>query len=161
MVQAPEKITYSPDEYLALEVESPERHEYINGEIVFAPRGTLNHNRIEMNLASELLFALKRQPYSVFIADQRLWIPAANIYTYPDVMVMAEPIETAPNRTDTLIKPLMIAEVLSKSTQSYDRIEKFAAYRTIEQLQEDLLIDQYSYSVEQYIECDRAHRSNT
>ena len=151
MVQALATQTYSPDEYLALEVESLERHEYINGEMVLMTGGTPNHNRIALNLASELRFALKRQPYSIFIADQRLWLPAANIYTYPDVMVMAEPIETMPNRKDTVMNPLLIAEVLSKSTQSYDRIEKFAAYRTMAQFQEYLLLDQSSYSVEQYI----------
>ena len=151
MVQALATQTYSPDEYLALEVESLERHEYINGELVPMTGGTPNHNGIALNLASELRFALKRQPYRIFMADQRLWLPAANIYTYPDVMVMAEPVETMPNRTDTVMNPLLIAEVLSKSTQSYDRIEKFAAYRTMAQFQEYLLLDQSSYSVEQYI----------
>ena len=151
MVQALETQTYSPQEYLALEVESLERHEYINGEIVPMVGGMPNHNGIALNVASELRFALKRQPYRIFMADQRLWIPAANIYTYPDVMVMAEPIKMVPNRTDTVMNPLLIAEVLSNSTKGYDRIEKFAAYRTISQFQEYLLLDQSSYSVEQYI----------
>lgn len=152
MVQALEKTT--PEDYLALEVESPERHEYINGEIRLVTGGTPNHNRISGNLLAELKFLLKQKPYEVFVTDQRLWIPAANIYTYPDVMVMKEPIETVPNRTDTLVNPLFIAEVLSQSTQSYDRVEKFAAYRTIECFQEYLLIDQYSCHVEHYIKTE-------
>ena len=72
------------------------------------------------------------------------------IYTYPDVMVMAEPIAFAEDRRDTLINPLLIVEVLSKSTRSYDKDEKFAAYRTIPSFQEYVLIDQHALHVEQY-----------
>ena len=104
-----------------------------------------------MNLASELRTALKRQPYRIFITDQRLWIPSVNVYTYPDVMVMQEPIVTAPNRTDTVMNPLLIAEILSKSTEGYDRGDKFAAYRTIDSFQEYLLLDQDNCRVEQYV----------
>lgn len=155
MIQSLEKTTYSPAEYLVMEVESPERHEYINGEMVLMTGGTPNHNFISLNLASELRATLKRQPYSIFITDQRLWIPAVNVYTYPDVMVMQEPIVTAPNRTDTVMNPLLIAEILSKSTQGYDRGDKFAAYRTIDGFQEYLLLHQDDYRIEQYIKTDR------
>lgn len=61
---------------------------------------------------------LRRQPYRVFMADQRLWIPAKRIYTYPDVMLVAEPLAYAPDRLDTLTNPLMIAEVLSEGAQT-------------------------------------------
>jgi Uma2 family endonuclease len=151
MMQAVEKIVYSPADYLTQEVESSERHEYINGEIIPLTGGTPAHNSLALNLASELRVALKRQPYRVFITDQRLAIPAANIYTYPDVMVLPEPIETVPNRTDTVINPILIAEVLSHSTRRYDSVEKFANYRTIATFQEYLLIDQYRLQVEQYL----------
>lgn len=151
MVQAIKTPQYSPSEYLEQEIASSERHEFIDGDIVLMTGGTPNHNRIAGNLLMELKIALKRQPYEVFVADQRLWIPQANIYTYPDVMVMAEPLEMATNRTDTVVNPIMVAEVLSKSTQNYDHVEKFAAYRTIERLQEYVLLDQYSYHVEQYV----------
>ena len=155
MIQSLEKTTYSPAEYLAMEVESPERHEYINGEMVLMTGGTPNHNRIAGNFYAELKAALKRQPYDIFITDQRLWVPAINVYTYPDVMVMQEPIVTAPNRTDTVMNPLLIAEILSKSTQGYDRGDKFAAYRTIDGFQEYLLLHQDDYRIEQYIKTDR------
>ncbi|MEM8638316.1 MAG: Uma2 family endonuclease [Cyanobacteria bacterium P01_G01_bin.54] len=154
MIQALSQTFYSPAEYLAFEVESPERHEYIEGEIVPMTGGTPNHNCIALSLASELRLALKRQPYTVFMTDQRLSIPLADIYTYPDVMVLAEPIELVPNRKDTVVNPLLVAEVLSPSTQGYDRGKKFSAYRTIESLQEYLLIDQSAYRVEQYVKTE-------
>lgn len=150
IAQIQENKIYSPEEYLEFEVNSEERHEYIAGEIVLMPGGTPNHNKIALNLSSVLNFTLKRQPYDVFMADQRLWIPQKRIYTYPDVMIIAQPLEYMENRRDTLINPLMIGEVLSKSTQNYDKSEKFAAYRTIPTFQEYVLIDQYSMHVEHY-----------
>ena len=142
--------TYTAEEYLESEVNSEERHEYINGEIIPMTGGTPNHNTIVLNIATALNFALKPQPYNVFVTDQRLWIPDSNIYTYPDVMVMNQPLEYLAGRRDTLINPLVIIEVLSKSTEAYDRGDKFQAYRTIASFQEYVLIDQYKMSVEQY-----------
>lgn len=145
---------YSPEEYLEIEVKSEERHEYINGQIIPMTGGTPNHNKITGNFYAALNFALKRQPYNVFVTDQRLWIPQKRINTYPDVMVVAGELEFQEGRKDTLTNPIMIAEVLSKSTKSYDRDEKFAAYRTIGSFQEYLLIDQYTMHVEQYSKTD-------
>lgn len=149
-----EQRYYSPTEYLELEVNSEERHEYIDGQIIPMTGGTPNHNQIALNLSGALNFALKRQPYRVFVTDQRLWIPKKRIYTYPDVMVLNTPLEFAEGRTDTITNPKAIAEVLSKSTKSYDRDEKFAAYRTIPSFQEYILIDQYTMHVEQYCKTD-------
>ncbi|MEO1145390.1 MAG: Uma2 family endonuclease [Cyanobacteria bacterium J06638_22] len=142
--------TYTPEEYLELEIASEERHEYIGGEIIPMTGGTPNHNQILLNLAGSLNFALKRQPYRVFAADQRLWIPAQGIYTYPDVMVVQGELAYQEGRQDTLTNPVVIIEVLSKSTRGYDRTEKFVAYRTIPTIQEYVLVDQYTYRVEQY-----------
>ncbi|MGI2908637.1 Uma2 family endonuclease [Tolypothrix sp. VBCCA 56010] len=145
---------YSPEEYLEIEVKSEERHEYINGQIIPMTGGTPNHNKIAGNFYAALNFALKRQPLQVFVTDQRLWIPQKRINTYPDVMVVAGELQFQEGRKDTLTNPIMIAEVLSKSTKSYDRDEKFAAYRTIPSFQEYLLIDQYKMHVEQYSKTD-------
>ena len=145
---------YSPEEYLEIEVKSEERHEYINGQIIPMTGGTPNHNQISGNFYAALNFALKRQPYRVFVTDQRLWIPQKRINTYPDVMVVAGELQFQEGRKDTLTNPIMIAEVVSKSTKSYDRDEKFAAYRTIPSFQEYLLIDQYTMHVEQYSKTD-------
>ena len=150
IMQAEEKKFYTPDEYLEFEVNSDTRHEYINGEIISMTGGTPEHNEIASILNAALRVSLKGKPYSIFVADQRLWIPNRNLYTYPDVMVAPRPLERQSGRTDTIINPVMIAEVLSKSTKSDDRDEKFAAYRTIPTFQEYLLIDQYTPHVEQY-----------
>ncbi len=149
-IQTEEKKNYTPEEYLDLEINSQERHEYIDGDIVLMVGGMPNHNRIILNIAAALNFALKRQPYDVFVTDQRLWIPRKRIYTYPDVMVIQGDLQLQEGRRDTITNPVLIAEVLSDSTEAYDRGDKFAAYRTIATFQEYLLIDQYTLHVEQY-----------
>ena len=145
-----EKRYYSPEEYLEFEVNSDIRHEYIDGLIIPMTGGTPNHNQIALNFSGTLNFLLKRQPYQVFVTDQRLWIPNRRIHTYPDIMIVQTPLVFEEGRKDTITNPVMIAEVLSNSTKSYDKDEKFAAYRTILTLQEYILIDQYSMHVEQY-----------
>ncbi|HEY9735689.1 MAG TPA: Uma2 family endonuclease [Trichocoleus sp.] len=151
MSQATEQRIYTAEEYLELEGSSKERHEYVNGEIKLMTGGTPDHNEIAGNLLVALKLALRGKPYRVFVTDQRLWIPAYDLYTYPDVMVVAKPLEFQAGRTDTLMNPCFIAEVLSKSTQDYDHGEKFTAYRTIPTFQEYLLIDQYSTHVEHHV----------
>ncbi len=143
--------TYTPEEYLELEIASETRNEYRNGEIIEMTGGTPNHNELSGNLMVTLKTALKGKPYRVFIADQRLWIPAANLHTYPDIMVVPKPIELQTGRKDTVTNPCFIAEVLSKSTQNYDRSEKFVAYRTIPSFGEYLMISQYSVRVEHHV----------
>lgn len=141
---------YSPTEYLELEEQSECRHAYQDGEITEMTGGTRNHNRISLNLSTRLDLELKSQGYEVFMADIRLWIPQPRQYTYPDVMVITgEPIFQE-NRTDTVINPLLIAEVLSKSTSAHDRGDKFAYYRSIPEMREYVLIDQYTCHVEHF-----------
>lgn len=154
MTIAQETLYYSPAEYLELEVNSDIRHEYINGLIIHKTGGTPDHNQLAGNFYAILNFALKRQPYQVFVTDQRLWIPNRKIHTYPDIMVVQTPLVLAEGRKDTIINPVMIAEVLSTSTKGYDKDEKFAAYRTIPSFQEYILIDQYTMHVEQYSKTD-------
>lgn len=143
--------TYTPAEYLEIEISSDTRNEYHNGEIITMTGGTPEHNDIAGNLYILLKLALKNKNYRTFYVDQRLWIPAAKIYAYPDVMVLPKPIELQSGRKDTVINPCLIAEVLSKSTQNFDRGDKFAAYRSIPTFQEYLLIDQYRIHVEHYV----------
>ncbi len=154
-MQAEDKKVYTPEEYLEFEVNSEERHEYINGEIVLMTGGTPSHNKIAGNFYAALNFALKRQPYDVFFTYQRLWIPRKRIYTYPDVMVVQGELQLQEGRRDTITNPLMIAEVLSASTRSYDKDAKFTAYRTIPGFQEYLLIDQYTMHIEQYFKTEQ------
>jgi Uma2 family endonuclease len=154
MIAPVETKTYTAQEYLEAEVNSLDRHEFINGEIVLMAGGSPNHNEIITNLNVILRVSLKGKPYSILALNQRLWIPQLNNYTYPDMMVVAKPIELQSGRTDTITNPLLIAEVLSKGTKAYDRDEKFAAYRSIPSFQEYLLIDQYRVRVEQYSQTD-------
>lgn len=154
IMQIKDKKYYTPEEYLDFEVNSEERHEYINGEIVLMAGGTPNHNQIAGNFYAALNFALKRQPYRVFVTHQRLWIPRKRIHTYPDVMVVQGELQLQEGRRDTITNPLIIAEVLSDSTRNYDKDVKFSAYRTIPIFQEYLLLDQYTMHVEQFFKTD-------
>lgn len=151
MIAPTEKKIYTAEEYLALELASETRSEYRNGEIIPMTGGTPAHNEIAINLSAFLKLALRGKPYHLFSTDQRLWIPAVNLYTYPDVMVVPKPLELQAGRKDTITNPCFVAEVLSKSTQNYDRSEKFAAYRTVPAFKEYLLIDQYRVHVEHYV----------
>jgi Uma2 family endonuclease len=142
---------YSSADYLALEVESPTRSEYRDGEIIEMTGGTPAHNEITGDLFVLLKAALKGQPYSVFVTDQRLWIPGANTHCYPDIMVVPRPLVLLDGRKDTVTNPLFVAEVLSDSTKAYDQGDKFVAYRSIETFREYLLVDQHRIYAEQYV----------
>lgn len=130
---------------------SETRREYRNGAIVSVTGGTPDHNELAINLATLLKSALRGKPYGIFGADQRLWVPNQNLYTYPDILVVEKPLQLPTGRTDTVTNPCFIAEVLSKSTQDYDHGERFSAYRTIDSFREYLLVDQYSVHVEHYV----------
>ncbi|MDM9383026.1 Uma2 family endonuclease [Chlorogloeopsis sp. ULAP01] len=148
-VQSPKRY-YTPEEYLALEEAAEYKSEYRDGEIVPMTGGTTNHNKIALNFAANLKFGLRGQNYDIYIGDVRLWIPRYRQYTYPDVMVIeGEPLYTEIGTT-TLMNPLLIVEVLSKSTKNYDQGDKFLYYRSIPEFKEYILIDQERYYVMQY-----------
>lgn len=152
-MQVTQQQHYTPEEYLQLEEAADYKSEYIDGQIIPMAGGTANHNRISLNLGSALNFAFRQQNYEVFVGDLRLWIPQKRIYTYPDVMILADEPEFFNNRRDIILNPQVIVEVLSKSTKGYDREDKedkFEAYRTISSFQEYLLIDQTRIHVEQF-----------
>ncbi len=145
-----QKRSYTPEEYLELEEAADYKSEYRDGEIVPMTGGTTNHNKIALNFAANLKFALRGQDYDIYIGDVRLWIPRYRQYTYPDVMVIqGEPIYTGTSTT-TVMNPLLIVEVLSKSTKNYDLGDKFIYYRSIPEFKEYILIDQTKYHVMQY-----------
>ena len=145
---------YTPEEYLELEEKAEYKSEYRDGEIIPMTGGTTNHNKIALNFAANLKFGLKKQNYDVYIGDVRLWIPRYRQHTYPDIMVIqGEPIYTGANTT-TVMNPLLIAEILSKSTSNYDQSDKFMYYRSIPEFKEYILINQYQYHVMQYVKTD-------
>ncbi len=143
--------SHTAEEYLALEVEAEFRHEFRNGEIVEMSGGTPTHNEITATFIFLLKSALRKQPYSIFVTDQRLWLPEVNRYTYPDVMITPRPPLLQPGRQDTVMNPILIAETLSDSTEAYDRGDKFTYYRTIESFQEYVLIEQHRPHVAHYV----------
>jgi Uma2 family endonuclease len=150
MVIQIEKRSYTIEEYLALEAVAEYKNEYRDGKIVPMTGGTTNHNRIVIDFCSYLNFAIRQQNSEVFAGDVRLWIPRYRLYTYPDIMVIqGEPIYEGTGTT-TLTNPLLIVEVLSKSTSNYDRGDKFRYYRSIPEFKEYILIDQYTCYSEQF-----------
>jgi Uma2 family endonuclease len=154
MQTAAVKPQYTPAEYLALEDRAEFRSEYHDGEIVPMTGGSFNHNRIINRICAYLLNALHDRPYEPFSRDVRLWIPKYRKFTYPAVMVIqGQPIPYE-NRTDTLINPRLIIEVLSKSTEDYDQGDQFKFYRSIPDLQEYVLINQYEPEIQHYVKSD-------
>lgn len=149
MVANPQKY-YSPEEYLALEETAEYRSEYYRGEIFAMSGGSANHNRICGNLYLALRERLEDKPCEAFITDMRLHVRKNSLYTYPDVMVVCGRIAYIKGRTDTITNPVVIIEVLSESTQAYDRGAKFELYRAIETLQDYVLVDQARVHVEYF-----------
>ncbi|MGI0482871.1 Uma2 family endonuclease [Geminocystis sp. CENA526] len=142
---------YTPEEYLELEQKSDTRNEYIDGEIIPMTGGTTNHNQIAGNFYRAFPLTINNQDYYIYINDVKLWIDDYRFYSYPDLMIIeSKPIYQSDNNT-IVINPKVIIEVLSDSTQKYDKTEKFRAYRSLPSLQEYILISQSSYYVEQFI----------
>jgi Uma2 family endonuclease len=141
----------SPEEYLALERQSETKHEFLNGEIFAMTGASLQHNRIVSNVGGLLYSQLHGRPCEFFLGDLRLRVDATGLYTYPDlVVVCGEPQLVADAELDTLLNPTLIIEVLSPSTEAYDRGKKFAHYRTIASLVEVVFISQEQVEVERY-----------
>jgi Uma2 family endonuclease len=151
MVLQTEKRYYTPEEYLELEEQSEFRNEYIYGEIRLMPGGTTNHNKIAGNFYKKFPDAIEGQNYDTYINDVKLWIDKYGIYTYPDVIVIKGESEYYGSGKTIITNPLVIVEVLSNSTKNYDKDEKFKYYRSIPSFQEYILVDQYSFAVEQYV----------
>lgn len=141
---------YTPEEYLAQEEVANFHHEYRNGQIIPMTGGSINHNQIAGNVYAFLRFMLRQTAFKPYIGDLRLWIPHYNQYTYPDILLIQGQPVFQNQRTDTILNPCLIVEVLSKSTKDYDRTDKFRYYRSIPELQEYVLIDQYEVGIEQY-----------
>ncbi|KAB0240014.1 Uma2 family endonuclease [Microcystis aeruginosa EAWAG127a] len=150
MTIATDKSTYSFAEYLQLEETAAYKNEYQDGEIIPMTGGTTDHNKIALNFAAYLKFALKGQKYNIFIGDVKLWIAQYRQATYPDVMLIeGEPIYYETGKT-TVTNPKLIVEVLSKSTQNYDQGDKFLYYRSLPEFQEYILISQSRPYIMQY-----------
>lgn len=138
------------EEYRQKEAQAVEKSEFIQGEIIPMAGASANHNYLTGKLHALLLITLEDHGYSVFMSDMRLWIAESGGYFYPDVMVIAEEPRFTDSTQIEVTNPCFIAEVLSSSTGGFDKNQKFGFYRSIPELQEYLLIDQFDYRVEHY-----------
>ncbi len=146
----------TPEEYIALERKTlPDseivRSEYLNGEIIAMSGASFIHNLITNNISGELRNRLKGSECVVFANDMRVSIPLTASYFYPDVGVVCEEPRFEDDVFDTLLNPIIVVEVLSPSTEAYDRGEKFAHYRQLQSLKEYILVSQDKVRVEHYI----------
>ena len=144
------KGLYTPEEYLIKERSADFKSEYRNGDIVAMPGASRQHNLITVNISSGLHIQLIDRSCEVYTNDMRVKVSDTDLYTYPDVVVCDEP-HFEDNNFDTLHNPTVIVEVLSPSTESYDRNEKFTSYQTLESLQEYVLVSQNNRNVEKYL----------
>ena len=141
----------TPEEYIASERKATLKSEYLSGEIVAMSGASNEHNLITMNTANGLYNQVTGRGCRVYASDMRVGIGAGISYFYPDVTVVCDESHFEDDAFDTLINPQVIVEVLSTSTESYDRGEKFARYRQLESLQEYILISQNQVRVEHYL----------
>jgi Uma2 family endonuclease len=140
----------TPEEYLERERTAPYKNEYRDGRVHAMSGASRKHNLISINLASELNLQLRGRPCEVYVGDMRVRVKPANLYTYPDIVAVCGTPQFTDDHVDTLVNPLLIIEVLSPSTQGYDRAEKFASYQRIESFREYVLIAQDRVHIERY-----------
>lgn len=139
-------VYMTPEEYLEWESKQETRHEYIAGEVFAMTGGSKPHNRIAGNLYTALDSHLEGKGCEVYISDVKVQLSAASAYHYPDLVVTCDARDQ--NSTQVVQHPCLIVEVLSPSTESYDRGGKFTHYRKLESLQEYVLIQSESIGVD-------------
>jgi Uma2 family endonuclease len=142
------KSFLTPEEYLEIERKAEFKSEYYQGEM-FAMSGALEaHILITDSVCGELRQQLRRRPCKVYSSNMRVLVTPVGLYTYPDVTAVCGEPKFLDDQPDTLTNPNVIVEVLSKSTEAYDRGQKFKLYRSLESLQEYVLISSREVSVE-------------
>jgi Uma2 family endonuclease len=141
----------TPEEYLEREREADTRSEYVNGQVFAMAGATDSHNLITLNVAGELRGALKGKACRTYAMDMRVQVTTAGSYFYPDITVACGRAAFAPGRRDTLLNPAVVVEVLSPSTEAYDRGAKFFYYRQLESLTDYLLVSQDTMRIEHFM----------
>lgn len=144
----------TPQEYLDWERLQETRHEYVNGEIHAMTGASRKHNLVCLSFASVLYTRMRGKPYEVYGSTMRVKVDATGMYTYPDIVVAGGQPQFEDQCVDTLLNPLLIVEVLSDLTESYDRGAKFLHYRKLPSLREYLLVAQNECRVEHYLRQD-------
>jgi Uma2 family endonuclease len=136
----------TPQEYLARERAASFKSEFYRGQVFAMAGATRRHNLIVSNTIRTLGNLLEHRPCEVYPSDMRVLVPATGLYTYPDVSIVCG----EPQFEDALLNPLMLVEVLSKSTEARDRGKKFAQYRTLDSLRDYLLIAQDEHRIDRF-----------
>ncbi len=145
------KRKLTPEEYLEIERKAEYKSEYFDGEIFAMAGARRNHNKIVGNLTGLVWQNLKGKDCEFYPSDMRVFVPKSGLYTYPDVVVVCGEPKFQDNVFDTLLNPTLLIEVLSETTESYDRGKKFQHYRSIESLQEYVLVSQDEARIEKYV----------
>jgi Uma2 family endonuclease len=140
----------TPEEYLALERQAEIKSEYWQGEVYALAGASRRHNLVAANLTAALNLQLKNRPCEAYVSDMRVKVARADHYSYPDVTVVCGQAEFEDRSEDTLLNPTVLIEVLSPSTEAYDRGAKFEFYRTLESLTDYLLISQSKPIIEHF-----------
>ena len=141
---------FTPEQYLEIERKAEWKSEYLNGEMFAMSGVSREHLLVNTNLTSFLHGALKGRPCEVYAADLRVLVSATSLYTYPDLTVVCGKPTFADKHIDTLLNPLVVIEILSPSTEAYDRGKKFGHYRALESLDQYVLVSQDEPKVEWY-----------
>ena len=142
---------YTAEEYLTLERNASCKSEFHDGQIYAMTSSNRNHNLINGNIVAELSLQLKKRPCEAYGSDMRVKAAEARSYHYPDIVVVCGTPQFEDAYVDTLLNPTLLIEVLSPSTEAYDRGGKFAHYRKIPTLREYLLVTQDQPSIERYV----------
>lgn len=146
-----ETIKYITEaEYLEYEIKSEQKSEYFDGQIINMAGASEIHNTISCNVVSELRFQLKKKACQVYASDMRIKVENTGFYAYPDILVVCPEKKFTGDKPDTILNPIVIIEILSESTESYDRGAKFAHYRQVPSLKEYILISQKEKKIEKY-----------
>lgn len=145
------KTRLTPEEYLAIERAAETKSEYFDGEMFLMSGASRKHNLIAVNATGELRQQLKSKPCEVYSNDMRVKVSATGLYTYPDVVVVCGEPQFEDDYVDILLNPTVIVEVLSKSTASFDRGNKFNHYRSLPSLAEYLTVAQDEYKIEHHV----------
>lgn len=150
MASAARVTRFTPEQYLAMERKAEFRSEYDGGYITAMAGTSRKHNLIAGNFLAEIRSQLKGRPCEAYMSDVRLCVSPTGLYTYPDVMAVCGEGQYLDADVDTLINPTMIVEVLSDSTEGYDRGRKFGHYRQLASLKEYVMVAQDEVRVERY-----------
>lgn len=148
MTAVPKEERVSIEDYLAAERAAESKSEYVDGEVFAMSGASLSHNIIASNLGGQLHGQLQGHPCNSFTSDMKVWLESASTFAYPDASALCGDIEVYGDHNDIITNPSFIAEILSDSTETYDRGNKFKAYAGLPSLREYLLVSQHEMEIE-------------